>query len=253
MKRAASSSFKQPPRKRQKKTEEQQIKTLQSKVRSIQRSIETKQLEFCENLAFATGVNAATGCWLYGYGFSDFPQGTTDSTRIGDQISVKRIKASMRVSLPREQLAPLAFRTLILCDKQHSNNSSAQAINNPFGAVNSVLESLGSATDPSVMLRKWDMKNRYRVYRDVVEVIEPEVVLDYDPVSGNTSLFVGNEYHKSFDIKIPNVKVQYTGPGGSNDEVSTNMFQILVIAQKVGQTTVPPAISCSLRMEFTDA
>lgn len=250
MKRQSTANWRKPTSKRKKPTQAEQIKTLQRKVNSMQRSIETKQYEFVDGSVFQTIGSGGNLSWAYWKGLS-IGQGTSDNTRIGDQITVKELDITMRVTMPTQQITPLAFRIVIFRDKQHGNSTTISA-ENPFGQKTSIYENLGSGIDVAVMQPKWDMRNRYIRYRDFIEQLKPQVIADYDPTTGQTSLVIPTEFTRRLKIKIPNVKVQFTGSGNAYADVSTNLFQIGVYAVKTGGGINAPAINLSGRLVFQD-
>lgn len=252
MKRTASYPARRKSAPKKKKTEADQIKALQRKVNAITRAIEDKQAEFYEGVTMGTYSTSPSETYIYTRSLSLIPQGTGDHQRIGDQVVVKGIEFDLRIIVPSTQLAPLLFRICLFKDKQQSNSSSIAAAG-PFGAKTSPFEDVGTGIDVAIMQRKWDMKNRYKFYRDVLEEAKSKVILDYDPTTGNTTTLVPPNIVRRFAVKIPPTKVQYTAGGGGNGDVSTNMFQLGVYAVRTGSNLTAPTIQISGRVIFTDA
>lgn len=223
------------------------VKALERKVNKLQRAVELKQIETAETIDF---VSLSTTGWGYVVGMSDIAQGTGEQERIGSEITVHKLEITCRIQVPDQTLVPLGVRFLIWNDKQHSNSASLAA-SNPFGSTTSILEEMVTGNDyVTAMLRKWDMRSRYTVYRDQAEIINPQVVYDYDPASGNTSRLIPMCIIRKFVVNIPQTKVYYTGPEKNNNTVSRNMFQLGVYMDTGGAT--PPQMSCSTRLIFTD-
>lgn len=223
------------------------VKALERKVNKLQRAVELKQLETAETTDF---VALTTTGWGYVVGMSDIAQGTGEQERIGSEISVHKLEITCRITVPDNTLVPLGVRFLIWNDKQHSNSASLAAAT-PFGATTSILEEMTAGNDyVTAMLRKWDMRSRYTVYRDQAEIINPQAVYQFTPATGLTTRLIPMTIIRKFVVNIPQTKVYYTGPEKNNNTVSRNMFQLGVYMDTGG--TVPPVMSCSTRIIFTD-
>ena len=119
-------SAKAPPAKRQKTTTDK-VKTLETKVNRLQRSIELKQIESFETTNMIVSQSGPT--WAYIVGLSDMAQGVNDGQRIGNEISVKEIEVKLRILLPSTTTKGISFRVMLLCDK-HPNGSGSLAVTN---------------------------------------------------------------------------------------------------------------------------
>ena len=227
-KRRASMSAKAPPAKRQKTTTDK-VKTLETKVNRLQRSIELKQIETFETTNMV--VSQAGPTWAYIVGLSDMAQGVNDGQRIGNEISVKEIEVKLRILLPSATTNGISFRVMLLCDK-HPNGSASLAVTNPYAGPTSPLEDLGSLTanEVSVMLRKWDVRKRYKWFKDYVIEVQPVAVLG--TVAGVTNNYLPRFVNTSFKVKIPNTRVVYGGPNATNNDVQMGMFQLAVLGDQ---------------------
>lgn len=245
MKRRASSSFKAPPRKRQ-KTVATTVKQLESKLNKISRAVEVKQLYSSQTTAMVPSASGPTWCYLVG--MSDMAQGVNDGERIGNEIFVRHIEVTLKITLPSALVEGILFRVLIFCDA-HPNGSANLAVTTPYSGGTPPLDpgTLGNQ-EVSSMLHNWDTRSRYTFYRDVLLECQPAVVLS--SAGGVTNNVVERFCYQKFSIPIPNKKVQYNGPGAGNSEVLNNMFQLGVFGTQTGVN--PPEISCSTRLIYTD-
>lgn len=245
MKRANPYPSKQKNKKQ--KTQGDAVKALERKVNALSRAVELKQIETAETQNFL--ANSIAG-WNYVVGLSDILQGTGEQERIGSEITVKQIEVVCRIQVPDDTLVPFGIRYLIFKDSQHSQSATLAGAT-PFGSTTSPLEIMVTGVEyVSAMLRKWDMRSRYHFYRDQTDIVQPECVYQFNTSSGLTTRVIPRIIIKKFVVNIPNVKVYYTGPEKSNTTVSRNMFQLGVYMDFGG--SVPPVMSCSTRMIFTD-
>lgn len=245
MKRANPYPSKQKTKKQ--KTQGDAVKALERKVNALSRAVELKQIETAETQNFL--ANSIAG-WNYVVGLSDILQGTGEQERIGSEITVKQIEVVCRIQVPDDTLLPFGIRYLIFKDSQHSQ-SATLAGSTPFGSTTSPLETMVTGVEyVSAMLRKWDMRSRYHFYRDQTDIVQPECVYSFNTSTGLTTRVIPRIIIKKFVVNIPNVKVYYTGPEKANNTVSRNMFQLGVYMDFGG--SVPPVMSCSTRMIFTD-
>jgi len=246
-KRRASMSAKAPPAKRQKTTTDK-VKTLETKVNRLSRNLELKQIETFETTSMIVSASGPT--WAYIVGLSDMAQGVNDGQRIGNEISVKSIEVSLRITIPSSTIAGTSFRVVLLKDK-HPNGSGSLAITNPYAFPTSPLEDLGSASanEVAVMLHKWDVRQRYTWYKDFVLNIQPAVVAS-TTVGSVTNNVVERFATATFKVPIKNSKVVYGGPNATNNDVQMGMFQLGIFGDQKG--TNAPTIDCATRLIYTD-
>ena len=120
VKKETSMSAKAPPAKRQKTTTDK-VKTLETKVNRLSRNAELKQIETFETTSMIVSASGPT--WAYIVGLSDMAQGVNDGQRIGNEISVKSIEVSLRITIPSSTIAGTSFRVVLLKDKQNGSGS----------------------------------------------------------------------------------------------------------------------------------
>ena len=132
MKRSTPSSFKQPPRKKQ-KTQSDEIAVLKRKVNKINRAIEVKWYETSrfQPMAYVTsnGVDLA----LYQRSLVDMGAGDSVITREGAKIRTQRIKLSCTFWPQAQQIGPTQVLCYIVKDKQCNASSAICPYNTGFG------------------------------------------------------------------------------------------------------------------------
>jgi len=236
------------PKTKKQKTTPELVKTLETKVNRLTRAVELKQIETFETTSMIVSASGPT--WAYIVGLSDMAQGVNDGQRIGNEIAVKSIEVSLRITIPSSTIAGTSFRVILIKDK-HPNGSGSLAITNPYAFPTSPLEDLGSASanEVAVMLHKWDIRQRYTWYKDFVINIQPAVVASTS-VGSVTNNVVERFATTSFKIPIKNSKVVYGGPNATNNDVQMGMFQLGVFGVQRG--TNAPTINCATRMIYTD-
>lgn len=252
MKRSSTYNARAPPPKRRKTTTtaDAKITLLQRKVNTLTRGVETKVKQFVETGLML--VSASGPVWQSTVGLSDILQGPGDQERIGSKVMATGIAFAFKITPDRRNLAPFTYRVVVFRDKQCSN-SAALAANGPYGAVTSPFQEMSTGSDEiTVMPYNHDMRGRYTFYRDKTHTLNPVVALDYDPTNGNTSEIIPESIVENFDIKFRTpVPIYYTGNGGTNAEVSSNMFQIGIYAMQNG-VAFAPTISIGGYLYYTD-
>ena len=132
MKRSTPSSFKQPPRKKQ-KTQSDEIAVLKRKVNKINRAIEVKWYETSrfQPMAYVTsnGVDLA----LYQRSLVDMGAGDSVLQREGAKIRTQRIKLSCTFWPQAQQIGPTQVLVYIVKDKQCNASSQICPYNTGFG------------------------------------------------------------------------------------------------------------------------
>ena len=132
MKRSTPSSFKQPPRKKQ-KTQSDEIAVLKRKVNKINRAIEVKWYETSrfQPMAYVTsnGVDLA----LYQRSLVDMGAGDSVLQREGAKIGTQRIKLSCTFWPQAQQIGPTQVLVYIVKDKQCNASSQICPYNTGFG------------------------------------------------------------------------------------------------------------------------
>lgn len=229
-----------------------ELALLKKKVRKLTSQNEVKSRETSFSAAMVNGGGPLTDiAWLSNIGLSDIPQDTGENERLGDQITVKRIVVKGIVESRPENKNSTAFRVIVFRDKQHNNNS-AIASAALYGSDVSLLQwqATGSSL-PESMLRRHQNMHRYQVYRDVVLIANPQAISDYEPTTGNTSTFATVKVPFSFDIPIPDTKVNYGSNLGDNTAVNDNMFQLAIATvNQAGAST--SYVSVSAQIHYVD-
>lgn len=225
MKRQSPSSFKKPPFKRQNASSD--LTQLKRKVKKLERLPEVKVCGFlyASTPAIVGGrTDAALAC-------SGIAQGTDQINRIGNSIRCKSL--SVRLTLV-PATSTRTYRVLIFSDHAHNGSPNLPIT---FANNQSILDSYSSLSTPvQDMAIHYDMKRRYKIYRDKSFTIAP----NQDNVKENI---------QHFEILLNDLKIDYIGTGAINDDVLKNMLQVHVIET----CTVATPVSMQAQLLFTDA
>ena len=246
MKRSTPSSFKQPPRKKQ-KTQSDEIAVLKRKVNKINRAIEVKWYETSrfQPMAYVTsnGVDLA----LYQRSLVDMGAGDSVLQREGAKIRTQRIKLSCTFWPQAQQIGPTQVLCYIVKDKQCNASSAICPYNTGFG----VWSDDGGVVYPGNALPNPLQASRYTILKWKKFNINPQVAMDYEPTTGNTSLLVPKAINFDWDIKHE-ATVNYILTNAGNDSITSNNISFNVVLA-CDQSLTPPSIMFNAKTFFTDA
>jgi len=177
-------------------------------------------------------------------------QGNQYFNRVGNKINVQGvfIKFFLR-SRSLELTEATNVRVLLFIDKSPDTGLAAAPVFNSVYAPNGVL---GNNTGSLVTCNKhWPSRKRYRILWDKIVTINPDTVLDYDPVTGNTtSIFPKTQqYKKFFPLNLP---VSYNGAGGNANDIANNNIW-LWFGQTVTGSAVGATVDYVSRVFYRDA
>ena len=246
MKRSTPSSFKQPPRKKQ-KTQSDEIAVLKRKVNKINRAIEVKWYETSrfQPMSYVTsnGVDLA----LYQRSLVDMGAGDSVITREGAKIRTQRIKLSCTFWPQAQQIGPTQVLVYIVKDKQCNASTAICPYNTGFG----VWSDDGGVVYPGNALPNPLQASRYTILKWKKFNINPQVAMDYEPTTGNTSLLVPKAINFDWDIKLK-ATVNYILTNSGNDSITSNNISFNVVLA-CDQSLTPPSIMFNAKVFFTDA
>ena len=246
MKRSTPSSFKQPPRKKQ-KTQSDEIAVLKRKVNKINRAIEVKWYETSvfQPMAYVTsnGVDLA----LYQRSLVDMGAGDSVITREGAKIRTQRIKLSCTFWPQAQQIGPTQVLCYIVKDKQCNASSAICPYNTGFG----VWSDDGGVVYPGNALPNPLQASRYTILKWKKFNINPQVAMDYEPTTGNTSLLVPKAINFDWDIKHE-ATVNYILTNSGNDSITSNNISFNVVCW-ADHTFTNPSVMFNAKVFFTDA
>ena len=246
MKRSTPSSFKQPPRKKQ-KTQSDEIAVLKRKVNKINRAIEVKWYETSrfQPMAYVTsnGVDLA----LYQRSLVDMGAGDSVITREGAKIRTQRIKLSCTFWPQAQQIGPTQVLCYIVKDKQCNASSAICPYNTGFG----VWSDDGGVVYPGNALPNPLQASRYTILKWKKFNINPQVAMDYEPTTGNTSLLVPKAINFDWDIKHE-ATVNYILTNSGNESITSNNISFNVVLA-CDHTFTNPSVMFNAKVFFTDA
>lgn len=225
-----------------------EVSILKRKVNKLTANVEKKWIQAVGT--YTSSLDASSSVYRSSIGFSDIPNGTTSTSRIGDSVTVTRLRVNVVLTTNPSVLAPTTFRVGIFRDKQQSGSGSIAA-STPVGTPNSPYENttLGFI-QPGSFLKNAETSARYVWYRDQTFVLNPQVV--YATSTGTTTQVLSVAKSFTWDISIPSVKINYLDSGALNSSVLNNMFQMVVMAPtNIGG--FPPTISIGSEIFFTDS
>lgn len=202
------------------------VAKLEKQIRVLSKTEEVKQQlqALAGNVAIASGYALTSNCC------TRITQGIAANQRIGAKITCLGLHMKFRVQTRSiEYGEPTIVRVIIFIDKQPITGSAdpplLQTVNAPDGLL---LNGTGTiATCPN----NYVSRKRYKKLYDKVIVINPQTVLDYDPVTGNTTAMYPESRVWQKWINLRNLPVQYNGVAGTADQIANNNLWVCQIQQ----------------------
>ena len=196
-------------------------------------------------MAYVTsnGVDLA----LYQRSLVDMGAGDSVITREGAKIRTQRIKLSCTFWPQAQQIGPTQVLCYIVKDKQCNASSAICPYNTGFG----VWSDDGGVVYPGNALPNPLQASRYTILKWKKFNINPQVAMDYEPTTGNTSLLVPKAINFDWDIKHE-ATVNYILTNAGNDSITSNNISFNVVCW-ADRTYTPPSIMFNAKTFFTDA
>ena len=183
-----------PPKKA--KTDHQAVLTLKRDVRKLKRANETHAFDVYYNVGLTSTAISATypslvtclNCPLLG----DYV-----NNRQGNEVLSIGIKLRGAIYSTRDELTAQTFRVIVFADSENHGLASPLVIG--AGTGNAFLDINGVLVEN--LMPVWQNKKRYKVLYDKTIINQPAAILDYDPVSGNSSQVMARA--NRFETYIP--------------------------------------------------
>jgi hypothetical protein len=223
------------------------VSKLQYAVNQLQKDSELKiqDQQAAGNLVVSGSYATAENC------ITRVTQGIAGNNRIGIKIAVQGILIKFFLRSRTAELTEATnIRVVCFIDKSPETGIATapvlQSLFTPNGLLNNTGTTLVHANT------NWPVRKRYKVLYDKVVTINPDMVLDYDPVTGNTtSIFPKTQEYKKF-IPLKGLPVMYNGTGGLATDVATNSIWIWW-GQTATGSGVGATVDYSTRLYFRDA
>lgn len=239
----ANTSNKKPRLERQNATVGD-VMALQRQLRRLRSTEETKVQDWAAAglLNIVGSYNTVESCC------TRVAQGTQYFERIGMKINVTGILLKYAISHRDLELnAPTSCRVLLFVDKSPDNGvATCPALHTLYPPNGLLGNNTGNISTCNTF---WPSRKRYKILYDKVVVINPDTVKDYDPVTGNSTLYFPKiQRYKKF---IPlDLQVEYNNTTAVPDSVSSNNIWLWM-----GETSsiAPSQVEYSTRIYFKDA
>ena len=142
----------------------------------------------------------------------------------GRRLGTQRIKLSCTFWPQAQQIGPTQVLVYIVKDKQCNASSQICPYNTGFG----VWSDDGGVVYPGNALPNPLQASRYTILKWKKFNINPQVAMDYEPTTGNTSLLVPKAINFDWDIKHK-ATVNYILTNSGNDSITSNNISFNVV------------------------
>jgi len=233
MKRKSSFQNKQPKKKQ--KTDHEKLMTLQKQVRVLKSADEIRTFDV-----------SITGATLSTSGISStYPSlirnlncptlGDFYNNRLGNEVKSIGFKVKGAIYTQTAELVQQHLRVIIWVDKMNIGILNPSVIGN---ANSNALLDLSTQQLVEHMPTVWQNRKRYKILYNKVLISNPQVTLDYDPVSGNSSLFAGRSM--DFETYVPFTRIiNYNqANGGIASDIMQNAVYMAVISNAPQNTVI---------------
>jgi len=243
MKRKSTFANKQPKKKQ--KTDHNAIVVLKRDVRSLKAANETHVFDQQIFGAFTTTLISAT--WPSVGACLNCPiQGDTIANRQGAEVKAIGFAIKGTILCNPQELQNTQFRFIVYLDKQ--NNGTA---NNTILRTVSENALLDNTTVVDVNYCPFNPVNRkrFRVLIDQNIINSPQVITDYDPVTGNTSTVSIKALKFKFWVPWAGITEYNSGQTATATDIQTNCVRVLVLSS-APQSVAAAYASMSLGSRF---
>lgn len=156
-------------------------------------------------------------------------QGVGPNNRIGNQINMTSLMTKILLLSNASSLDPTRYRVLIVIDKEFE-------IGNPQlgGApTSSAILDNSVVTDLTLSPRNFNNIKRYKIVYDKVFIQNPQTLLDYDPVTGNTTLYTRMSKYLTIHLKMKH-RLQFLGPTNTIAELTGTVPLLYIVSDRTG-------------------
>jgi len=243
MKRKSTFANKQPKKKQ--KTDHNQIVALKRDVRSLKQANETHVFDQQIFGAFSTTPISAT--WPAVTACLNCPiQGDTIANRQGAEAKAIGFSLKGNILCNPQELQNTQFRFIVYIDKQANGTASNTILRTV--SENALLDNT-TCVDVNYCPLNPVNRKRFRVLLDQNIVNSPQVITDYDPVTGNTSTVSIKALKFKFWITWKGITEYNSGNSATATDIQTNAVRVLVI-QSAPQSVAAAYASMSLASRF---
>lgn len=216
--------------------QDKEIEKLVKKVKQIETDAEVKWAD-----------EYSIGSALYNDGLVNNPlspgpaQGDGATQRTGNQITLTswHLKAIFLSNVAL--LEPTRIRCLVVID-------------NDFNGTNPTLATIldnNTVTDLTLAPRRQDYIKRFKIIYDKMFYLQPNVIKDYDPTTGNTSEVIRTGKHINLFLKIRH-KIQYISTSGSTADLTGYVPLFYAVSDRAEGSGQHPIMSFAGRVHFKD-
>jgi len=232
--------------KRQKtKSDHNQIVVLKRDVRALKQANETHV--FDQNIFGAFTTTLISGTWPSVGACLNCPiQGDTIANRQGAEVKAIGFALKGTILCNPQELQNTQFRFIVYLDKQN-NGTAANTILRTV-SENGLLDNT-TCVDVNYCPFNPVNKKRFRVLLDRNMINSPQVITDYDPVTGNTSTVSIKALKFKFWVPWTGLTEYNSGNASTAVDIQTNAVRVLVI-QSAPQSVAAAYASMSLASRF---
>jgi len=228
--------------KKPKITDHQQVVLLKRKVSKLERANE-QHIWDRGTTATNLGTSLISGSYpALAYSLTCPTQGDTIFDRQGSEIQANGLHIKLGIGFNPQQIGQTSIRVLVVCDKQNNGLGIPQMLSSAF-PTGAILDNAQTA-DICSMPYHFINKDRYQILKDWTYTNNPTAVLDYDPVTGNTSLVSSRGVYVDWKFKFSK-KINYnqSNTGTAGDIIKNNISLIVM-------TNVPVVIGSYAAISF---
>jgi len=227
------------------KTDHEKVMTLQKQVRSLNKANETHV--FDQNIFGAATTTLISGTWpSVGVCLNCPVQGDTVKDRQGAQTKGVGFAVRGTILCNPQELQNTQFRFLVYNDKQN-NGTAANTILRSV-SENGLLDNT-TCVDVNYCPLNPVNKKRFKILHNENIINNPELITDYDPVSGNTSTVSIKALPFKFYIPWTQVTDYNSGNSATATDIQTNCVRLLII-QSAPQSVAAAYASFSVASRF---
>lgn len=214
------------------------VRRLFKRVRKIENRIETKKLDGIHTTSALTPTPTL-------YYFPLIPQGTGTSERIGAEIVAKTLELRLYVRRVAQNDTGgdfHLFRFVLFWYKRPTGalTDSTQIVNIPSVPITN--------SDQVISQRNWFHRDKFRVIKDKVWVINPHLYYNSNaPSIQAESVAIQKKWH----IKLKNHKIKWSDTAGA--AASCTMNALYAVIYYYGNDGTYPAVVMNWRLKYKDA
>lgn len=207
------------------------VRSLDKRIKKINRQTELKHID-----TFNSATVISSTATIIPLNLS--VQGDTDITRTGDDIQATSIQWRMVFISDADRLSGTIIRFLLVWDRQ-ANGVAATAAQ--------VLDT-SVITNPTLAPYNHSFQQRFKILHDSIILQNPNVLLDFDPASGNSTTDQPLINHMKNKRQLSRT-VKYNGNAGTIADIETNSLLAIFVSNAAADG---PALTSGFRFYFKD-